>query len=83
VDEVDWRTVPNLALWGDNPIDLESAREYFDSPALQRLPVVGLNTSAFIEAGIVGSPVLAILPRSFDRIRKERCTFVTSWTADY
>lgn len=63
-DEVDWRTVPNLALWGDNPIDAESRADYFDSLHYSAA-VVGLNTSAFIEAGIVGSPVLAILPEEF------------------
>jgi hypothetical protein len=63
-DEVEWRTVPNLALWGDNPIDSESRADYFDSLHYSAA-VVGLNTSAFIEAGIVGSPVLAILPEEF------------------
>jgi len=63
-DEVDWRSVPDLALWGDNPIDTESRADYFDSLHYSAA-VVGLNTSAFIEAGIVGSPVLAILPDEF------------------
>jgi hypothetical protein len=63
-DEVDWRKVPDLALWGDNPIDTESRADYFDSLHYSAA-VVGLNTSAFIEAGIVGSPVLAILPEEF------------------
>jgi hypothetical protein len=63
-DEVDWRSVPDLALWGDNPIDTESRADYFDSLHYSAA-VVGLNTSAFIEAGIVGSPVLAVLPEEF------------------
>lgn len=63
-DEVDWRTVRDLTLWGDNPIDDESRADYFDSLHYSAA-VVGLNTSAFIEAGIVGSPVMAILPEEF------------------
>ena len=56
-DDVDWRAVPNLTLWGDNPIDEESRADYFDSLHYSAA-VVGLNTSAFIEAGIIGSPVM-------------------------
>jgi hypothetical protein len=63
-DEVEWRSVRDLAVWGDNPIDTESRADYFDSLHYSAA-VVGLNTSAFIEAGIVGSPVLAILPEEF------------------
>jgi len=63
-EEVDWRSVPSLTLWGDNPIDEESRADYFDSLHYSAA-VVGLNTSAFIEAGIVGSPVMAILPEEF------------------
>ncbi len=63
-ETVDWRSVPNLALWGDNPIDEESRSDYFDSLHYSAA-VVGLNTSAFIEAGIAGRPVMAILPGQF------------------
>jgi hypothetical protein len=63
-DDVDWRSVPNMTLWGDNPIDAESRADYFDSLHYSAV-VAGLNTSAFIEAGIVGRPVLAILPEEF------------------
>jgi hypothetical protein len=63
-DDVAWRTVPNLTLWGDNPIDEESRADYFDSLHYSAASV-GLNTSAFIEAGIIGSPVMAILPEEF------------------
>ena len=63
-DEVDWRSVSGLSLWGDNPIDESSRADYFDSMHYSAA-VVGLNTSAFIEAGIVGSPVMAILPEEF------------------
>jgi len=63
-DDVEWRGIPNLTMWGDNPIDAESRADYFDSLHYSAA-VAGLNTSAFIEAGIAGRPVLAILPDEF------------------
>ena len=63
-DDVDWRTVPGVAFWGGNPVDDQSRADYFDS-LHHSAAVVGLNTSAFIEAGIAQRPVLAILPREF------------------
>jgi hypothetical protein len=63
-DTVDWR-VPGVAFRGGNPIDEESRADYFDS-LFHSAAVVGLNTSAFIEAGVVGRPVMAILPGEFD-----------------
>jgi len=63
-DDVDWRTVPGVALWGGNPVDDRSRADYYDSLYYSGA-VVGLNTSAFIEAGIAERPVLAILPPEF------------------
>jgi hypothetical protein len=63
-DDVDWRSLPRVALWGGNPVDDRSRADYFDSLYHSRA-VVGLNTSAFIEAGIAQRPVLAILPPEF------------------
>ena len=63
-DGVDWRSLRRVALYGGNPIDEESRADYFDS-LYHSAAVVGLNTSAFIEAGIVGRPVMAILPEQF------------------
>jgi hypothetical protein len=63
-DDVDWRTVPGVAFWGGNPVDDGSRADYFDSLHYSGA-VVGLNTSAFIEAGIAQRPVLAILPPEF------------------
>ncbi|PYR79351.1 MAG: hypothetical protein DMF87_11515 [Acidobacteria bacterium] len=63
-DDVEWRGIPNVTMWGDNPIDAESRADYFDSLCYSAA-VAGLNTSAFIEAGVVGRPVLAILPDEF------------------
>jgi hypothetical protein len=54
----------NVALWprGDMsmPIGAEQKADYFDSIFHSRA-VVGINTSAMIEASIVGRPVLSIL----------------------
>ena len=63
---VDLSAFAPVALWGANPVDEQTRADYFDS-LFHAEAVVGLNTSAFIEAGIVGRPVLAILvPRYFD-----------------
>ena len=59
-DDVDWRSLGNIALCGQSPIDSESRAEYFDS-LYHSAAVVGITTSAFIEAAIVGRPVMAIL----------------------
>jgi hypothetical protein len=53
-----------VAVWGGNPIDERSRADYFDSLYFSSA-VVGLNTSAFIEAGIVGRQVLTILTPQF------------------
>jgi len=63
-DDVDWRAVPGVAFRGGNPVDDASRADYFDSLHYSSA-VVGLNTSAFIEAGIAQRPVLAILPPEF------------------
>ena len=46
------------------PVTDQARADYFDSLAYSRA-VVGLNTSAFLEAAIAGRPVLAILPDEF------------------
>ncbi len=59
--DVDVREMPDVVVWGGrNPIDGQSRADYFDS-LFHSAIVVGLNTSAFIEAGIVGRPVHTIL----------------------
>ncbi len=62
--DVDLGDLGPVAVWGGNPVDAQSRADYFDS-LYHSAAVVGLNTSAFIEAGIVGRPVLAILPPQF------------------
>jgi hypothetical protein len=50
----------NAVVRGGNPIDARSRADYFDT-LYHSAAVVGINTSAFIEAGIVGRPVHAIV----------------------
>ncbi len=50
----------NAVLWGGNPVDVQSRADYFDT-LYHSATVVGINTSAFIEAGIVGRPVHTIV----------------------
>jgi hypothetical protein len=67
-----WRKVnfggmANVACWpkaGDFPVDARSKTDYFDS-LYHASVTVGLNTSAMIEAGILGRPVHTILLPQF------------------
>jgi hypothetical protein len=57
----------NVALWpagGAAPFDDETKDDYFDS-LFHAAAVVGLNTSALLEAGIAGRPVLTVLLPEF------------------
>jgi hypothetical protein len=63
-DGIDLSDLGPVAVWGSNPIEERSRSDYFDS-LFHSAAVVGLNTSAFIEAGIVGRQVLTILPPRF------------------
>jgi hypothetical protein len=67
VDE--WRRIDlgaygNVAVRGGNPLDEASKADYFDA-LYHASAIVGLNTSAMIEAGIVGRPVLSILEKKY------------------
>ena len=62
--DIDLSAFGRVAVWGGNPIDATSRADYFDS-LYHSGAVAGLNTSAFIEAGIVGRDVLAILPPEY------------------
>ena len=60
----DWRGVnierfENVAVHGGNPIDAGAKDDYFDA-LFHSAAVVGLATSAFVEAAIVGRPVLSL-----------------------
>jgi hypothetical protein len=66
---LEWEKAPleNLgpvSVWGQQPIDTESRNDYFDSMYYSEA-VAGLNTTAFIEAAIVGKPVYTVLLPEF------------------
>lgn len=60
----------NLSFWGAHPIDDDAKDDYFDS-MYYSAAVVGLNTSAFIEAAVVGKPVHAVLLPEISRDNQE------------
>ncbi len=55
----------NAVVWGSNPVDAQARADYFDS-LYHSGAVVGLNTSAFIEAGIVGRAVHTLVVPEFE-----------------
>jgi hypothetical protein len=66
-DQVDFTGLDNVVCWppaGDSPVDRRSKTDYFDS-LYHAAAVVGLNTSAMIEAAIVGRPVHTVLLPEF------------------
>jgi hypothetical protein len=63
----DWSAFPDVAVWprrGANPVDSTSKSDYFDS-MYHAAAAVGINTTAQIEAGIVGRPVYTIRAPEF------------------
>ncbi|MBI4263007.1 MAG: hypothetical protein HY657_01405 [Acidobacteria bacterium] len=58
--KVDFSGHRNVAFWGAHPVDAEAKDDYFES-MYYSAAVVGLNTSAFVEASVVGKPVHTIL----------------------
>lgn len=66
-NDVDLSDVPDVTVYGSLPIDARSKEDYFDSLYFCAA-IVGLNTTAFIEAAIVGRPVHTIdVPEFQDR----------------
>jgi hypothetical protein len=56
-----------VGIWpraGANPVDREARSDYYDS-MYHSVAVVGVNTSALIESGIVGRPVFTVLTDEF------------------
>jgi hypothetical protein len=60
-DGVEWPDLGPLVIAGRNPITAEAKTDYFDTLS-HGSAVVGLVTSAFLEAAVAGTPVLTILP---------------------
>jgi hypothetical protein len=64
--EVDLSAERDVALWGQSPVTPDAKDGYFNS-LYHSAAVVGLNTSAFLEAAIVGRPVYAtLLPEHYE-----------------
>ena len=68
--QIDLSGFRNLAFWGDHPVDDEAKNDYFDS-MYYSAAVVGLNTSAFLEAAVVGKPVHTVLDEHISRHNQE------------
>ncbi len=65
---VDLSDYGNIAIYprgGANPVDEESRKDFYDS-IFHSKAVVGINTSAMIEAGILNKPVFTILSPEFE-----------------
>ncbi len=65
--DVDLAEFGQVGVWpraGANPIDADARAEYYDS-MFHSAGVVGVNTSALIESGIVGRPVFSLLVDEF------------------
>jgi hypothetical protein len=70
--DVDLSGLGRVAVWPrgrHNPVDEANRDDYFESLHYS-LAVVGINTSAMIEAAIVGRPVLSILTSDFARTQE-------------
>lgn len=52
--------IENAVLWGANPIADDSRADYYDSMAHAEA-VVGISSTAMVEAGVLGKPVLTTL----------------------
>ena len=68
--QVDLTEFKNIALFGGHPVDPATKDDYFDS-LYYAAAVVGLNTSAFLEAAVVGKPVLSVLLPEISRDNQE------------
>lgn len=63
-----------VAFHGSNPIDADAKRDYFDALYFSSA-VVGIVTSAFLEAAIVGRPVLTVLVPEYRSHQEEMTHF--------
>jgi hypothetical protein len=54
----EWRTVGNVVMFGGAPVDDDRREDYFES-LYYSAAVVGITTSAFLDAAVVGRPVMS------------------------
>jgi hypothetical protein len=71
---IDLSGYDNVAFAGGNPIDAERKHDYFDSLYYSGA-VVGLVTTAFVEAAVVGRPVLTITLPEYRQHQEEMIHF--------
>jgi hypothetical protein len=62
--DVDLSDLPDVTLYGSMPVNTAAKEDYFESLSYSAA-VVGLNTSAFLEAAIVSRPVYTIVLPEF------------------
>ena len=68
--DIDLSGFKNIAFWGAHPVDDEAKNDYFDS-MYYSAAVVGLNTSAFLEAAVVEKPVHTVLDEDISKHNQE------------
>ena len=68
--QIDLSGFKNIAFWGEHPVDEEAKNDYFDS-MYYSVAVVGLNTSAFLEAAVVDKPVHTVLDPQISKDNQE------------
>jgi hypothetical protein len=71
---VDLTRYDNVAFHGGNPIDAERKQDYFDS-LFYSGAVVGLVTTAFVEAAVVGRPVMTVMLPEYRAHQEEMIHF--------
>lgn len=54
----EWRSVGNVVMFGGPPVDDQGREDYFDS-LYYSAAVVGITTTAFLDAAVVGRPVMS------------------------
>jgi glycosyltransferase involved in cell wall biosynthesis len=76
-EHLDVARLSQVRIWperGANPLVADARRDYFDS-LFHSSAVVGINTSAQIEASIVGRPVLTVLDADFAETQAKAAHF--------
>ncbi|MBI4886449.1 MAG: hypothetical protein HY824_05115 [Acidobacteria bacterium] len=69
-EHVDLSVFGDVVFWGAHPVDEHSKADYFESMHYASA-VVGLNTSAFLEAGVLGKSVFTVLLPRYSKNNQE------------